>query len=35
MPAKDYVRFDEIEDVLSSLDLLAIVVQLVRKNPSY
>src|SRR4051812_15017130 len=32
---KDYVRYDEIEDVLSSLDLLAIVVQLVRKNPSY
>ena len=35
MPAKDYLRFDAIEDVLSSLDLLALVAGLVRKQPSY
>jgi hypothetical protein len=35
MPEKDYLHFDEIEDVLSSLDLLALVGGLVRKNPSY
>jgi hypothetical protein len=35
MPAKDYLRFDEIEDVLSSLSLLALVAGLIRKQPSY
>src|SRR5258707_23251 len=35
MATKGYVRFDEIEIVLSSLDLLALVVGLVRKNPSF
>lgn len=33
--AKLYLRFDEIEDVLSSLDLLALVAPLMRKQPSY
>jgi hypothetical protein len=33
--AKQYLRFDEMEDVLASLDLLALVVPLVNKQPSY
>jgi len=33
--AKSYLHFDEIEDVLSSLDLLALVMPLVAKQPSY
>ena len=33
--AKQFIRFDEIEDVLSSLDLLSLVVALVNKEPSY
>jgi hypothetical protein len=33
--AKRFVRFDEIEDVLSSLDLLALVVPLLKREPSY
>jgi hypothetical protein len=32
---KDYVRFDEIEDVLTSADLMALVAPLIRKKPSY
>jgi hypothetical protein len=32
---KKFVQFDEIEDVLSSLDLLALVLPLVRTQPSY
>jgi hypothetical protein len=32
---KQYVRFDEIEDVLSSLDLLALSLPLTHKQPSY
>ena len=32
---KQYLHFDEIEDVLSSLDLLALAVPLVNKQPSY
>ena len=35
MLAKDYVRFDEIDDVLASLDLLVLVARLVRETPSY
>jgi hypothetical protein len=35
MPTKGYLRFDEIENVLSSLDLLALVGKLIRKKPSY
>jgi|SRR5579884_138284 len=31
----DYVQFDELEDVLSSLDLLALTVPLVKEQPSY
>ena len=34
MPSK-YVRFDEVEDVLSSLGLLALCAPVVRKEPSY
>ena len=34
MPSK-YVRFDEVEDVLSSLGLLALCAPLVQKEPSY
>ena len=34
MPSK-YVRFDEVEDVLSSLGLLALCAPLVREEPSY
>jgi hypothetical protein len=33
--AKQFVRFDEIDDVLSSLDLLALVAPLLRREPSY
>lgn len=33
--AKEYVRFDEIEDVLSSLDLLALVIPLAKKRPTF
>jgi hypothetical protein len=33
--AKHFLHFDEIEDVLSSLDLLALTVPLVKKQPSY
>jgi hypothetical protein len=33
--SKDYVRFDEIEDVLTSTDLMALVAPLVKKKPSY
>jgi hypothetical protein len=32
---KEYLHFDEIEDVLSSLDLLALVTPLLKKHPSY
>jgi hypothetical protein len=32
---KDYIHFDEFEDVLSSLDLVALVVPVVNKHPSY
>lgn len=32
---KNYLHFDEIEDVLSSLDLLALVMPLVNRQPSY
>lgn len=32
---KHFLHFDEIEDVLSSLDLLAVVVPLLRRHPSY
>jgi hypothetical protein len=32
---KDYIRFNEIEDVLASVDLLAVVAPHVRENPSY
>ena len=35
MSAKSHLRFDEIENVLSSLDLLALVGKLVRTKPSY
>jgi hypothetical protein len=35
MPAKDYLRFDEVEDILSSLALLALVAGQARKQPSY
>ena len=35
MPARDYLRFDEVEDVLLSLDLLALVAELILKQPSY
>jgi len=35
MPVKDYVRFNEIEDVLSSLDLLSLVAARVQEQPSY
>jgi hypothetical protein len=33
--SKDYVRFDEIEDVLASSDLMALVAPIVMKKPSY
>lgn len=33
--AREYIRFDEIEDVLSSLDLLALAAPFVTKQPSY
>lgn len=33
--SKDYVSFDEIEDVLVSVDLVALVAPLVSKIPSY
>ena len=33
--AKQYVRFDEIEDVLSSVDLLALCVPFLDREPSY
>lgn len=33
--SEHYLRFDEIEGVLSSLDLLALVAGLVRKQPAY
>ena len=32
--SKDYARFDEIEDVLASTDLMALVAPLVKKKPS-
>lgn len=32
---KQYLRFDEIEDVLSSVDLLALIVPLLKRQPSY
>jgi hypothetical protein len=32
---RQFVRFDEIEDVLSSLDLLALIAPLLDKQPSY
>jgi hypothetical protein len=35
MSAKSHLRFDQIENVLSSLDLLALVGKLVRTKPSY
>ena len=35
MGAGRFIRFDEIEDVLSSLDLLAILSPLLDKHPSY
>lgn len=34
-PSKDYARFDEIEDLLSSTDLIALVAPLVKTKPSY
>jgi hypothetical protein len=33
--SKDYVHFDEIEDVLASVDLMALVAPLTNKKPSY
>lgn len=33
--SKDYVRFDEIEDVLASVDLIALIAPLTRRKPSY
>jgi hypothetical protein len=33
--SKDFVRVDQIEDVLSSLDLLTLVLPLTRKQASY
>jgi hypothetical protein len=33
--ARQYVHFDEVEDVLSSIDLLALCVPLLQKKPSY
>lgn len=33
--SEHYLRFDEIEDVLSSLNLLVLVARLVRKHPAY
>src|SRR3981189_2878626 len=32
---RQYIRFDEIEDVISSVELLALVSPLLRKQPSY
>lgn len=32
---KHYIRFDEIEDVLTSVDLIALTAPLARANPSY
>jgi hypothetical protein len=32
---KHYIRFDEIEDVLTSVDLLGLIVPLAKKNPSH
>jgi len=32
---KDFVRFDEIEDVLSSVDLVETIVPLLKQHPSY
>jgi hypothetical protein len=32
---KDFVRFDEIEDVLSSVDLVETIVPLLKRHPSY
>ena len=31
----DYIHFDEIEDVLASLDLAALVAPLIREKPWY
>jgi hypothetical protein len=33
--SKDYVHFNEVEDVLSSTDLMALVAPLIGKKPSY
>jgi hypothetical protein len=33
MPSADYIRFDEIEDVLASVDLVALLAPLVREKP--
>src|SRR5262245_8208016 len=33
--SEDYIRFDEIEDVLASVDLIALVAPLVREKPWY
>jgi hypothetical protein len=33
--SKDYVRFDDIEDVLASADLMALVAPIIKKKPSY
>ena len=32
-PSADYIRFDEIEDVLASVDLVALLAPLVREKP--
>ncbi|MGT2439607.1 hypothetical protein ACU4GH_31775 [Bradyrhizobium betae] len=32
---KHYIRFDEIEDVLTSIDLIALMAPLAKANPSY
>ena len=33
--AREYIRFDEVEDVLSSLDLLALISARITREPSY
>jgi hypothetical protein len=33
--SNDFVRFDEIEDVRVSLDLVALLAPLLDRNPSY
>jgi hypothetical protein len=31
----EYVRFDEIDDVISSVELLALVIPLLKEQPSF